>query len=100
MLMEDSILCLAFSRDSEMLASGSQDGKIKVSQSELDPSVYLLFMPFYGCAFNTVKLCVDSKKNSWKVNEYSKYLVFASKLCCSPNMIDHHTQQANNDNFE
>lgn len=31
MMMEDSILCLAFSRDSEMLASGSHDGKIKVS---------------------------------------------------------------------
>ncbi len=31
MLMDDATLCLAFSRDSEMLASGSQDGKIKVS---------------------------------------------------------------------
>lgn len=31
MLMEDSILCLAFSRDSEMLLSGCQDGKAKVS---------------------------------------------------------------------
>ena len=30
MLMEDSVLCVAFSRDSEMLASGSHDGKIKV----------------------------------------------------------------------
>ena len=30
MLMEDSVLCLSFSRDSEMLLSGSQDGKIKV----------------------------------------------------------------------
>ena len=30
MLMEDAVLCLNFSRDSEMLASGSQDGKIKV----------------------------------------------------------------------
>ena len=31
MMMEDSVLCLAFSRDSEMLASGSHDGKIKVT---------------------------------------------------------------------
>ena len=31
MMMEDSVLCLAFSRDSEMLATGSHDGKIKVS---------------------------------------------------------------------
>jgi WD40 repeat-containing protein SMU1 len=30
MLMDDAVLCLGFSRDSEMLASGSQDGKIKV----------------------------------------------------------------------
>lgn len=30
MLMETSILCLSFSRDSEMLISGSKDGKIKV----------------------------------------------------------------------
>jgi len=32
MLMEDSVLCVAFSRDSEMLATGSHDGKIKVHQ--------------------------------------------------------------------
>lgn len=30
MMMEDAVLCLAFSRDSEMLASGSKDGKIQV----------------------------------------------------------------------
>ena len=30
MMMEDAVLCLTFSRDSEMLATGSQDGKIKV----------------------------------------------------------------------
>ena len=30
MIMDDAILALCFSRDSEMLASGSQDGKIKV----------------------------------------------------------------------
>lgn len=30
MMMDDSVLCLAFSRDSEMLASGGQDGKLKV----------------------------------------------------------------------
>ena len=31
MLMDDSVLCMAFSRDSEMLATGSHDGKIKVN---------------------------------------------------------------------
>ena len=30
MLMEDAVLCMSFSRDSEMLATGSQDGKLKV----------------------------------------------------------------------
>src|SRR5277367_1721890 len=30
MLMDDAVLSLAFSRDSEMLASGGQDGKIRV----------------------------------------------------------------------
>ena len=30
MMMDDSVLCLSFSRDSEMLASGGQDGKLKV----------------------------------------------------------------------
>jgi len=30
MMMDDSVLCLAFSVDSEMLATGSHDGKIKV----------------------------------------------------------------------
>ena len=35
MLMEDSVLCVAFSRDSEMLATGSHDGKIKVCRCYL-----------------------------------------------------------------
>jgi len=30
MMMDTAILCLAFSRDSEMLVSGSKDGKIRV----------------------------------------------------------------------
>ena len=34
MMMDDSVLCLAFSRDSEMLASGGQDGKLKVHESQ------------------------------------------------------------------
>lgn len=31
MLMDGAVLALCFSRDSEMLASGSQDGQIKVN---------------------------------------------------------------------
>lgn len=31
MMMDDAVLCMTFSRDSEMLATGGQDGKIKVN---------------------------------------------------------------------
>ena len=30
MMMDDAVLCMGFSRDTEMLATGAQDGKIKV----------------------------------------------------------------------
>lgn len=30
MLMEHAVLCMAFSKDSEMLATGSQTGQIKI----------------------------------------------------------------------
>lgn len=30
MIMDDAVLCMCFSRDTEMLATGAQDGKIKV----------------------------------------------------------------------
>lgn len=30
MLMEEAVMSLAYSRDSEMLASGSQSGKVKI----------------------------------------------------------------------
>lgn len=36
MMHDDAALCVDFSRDSEMLASGSQDGKIKVSFRFID----------------------------------------------------------------
>lgn len=38
MMHEDAVLCVDFSRDSEMLASGSQDGKIKVLSLFSPPS--------------------------------------------------------------
>lgn len=33
MMMDDAVLCMCFSRDTEMLATGAQDGKIKVKIS-------------------------------------------------------------------
>ena len=44
MMMDDAILTLSFSRDSEMLVSGSQDGKIKVNVTYL---WYLLIKSFF-----------------------------------------------------
>jgi len=32
MMMDSAVLCMAFSKDSEMLATGSQEGKIKVHE--------------------------------------------------------------------
>lgn len=32
MMMDDAVLCMCFSRDTEMLATGAQDGKIKVDK--------------------------------------------------------------------
>ena len=40
MMMEDSVLCVAFSRDSEMLATGSHGGKIKVHVQALYSKVH------------------------------------------------------------
>jgi hypothetical protein len=31
MIMETAVLCMAFSRDSEMLATGAQDGKVWIN---------------------------------------------------------------------
>ena len=46
MMHDDAVLCLEFSRDSEMIASGSQDGKIKVNYANvfLDARVLFLFL--------------------------------------------------------
>jgi len=40
MMHDDAVLCVDFSRDSEVLASGSQDGKIKVFIFLINADVY------------------------------------------------------------
>lgn len=40
---DEAVLCIDFSKDSEMLASGSQDGKIKVNSI----CIYFLTVEFY-----------------------------------------------------
>lgn len=53
MMHDETVLCIEFSRDSEMLASGSQDGKIKVSSM-------LLVLHFYFVFFKDFSACVES----------------------------------------
>ena len=38
MMMDDAVLCMSFSRDSEMLATGGQDGKVKVRADDPRPA--------------------------------------------------------------
>lgn len=42
MMMDDAVLCMCFSRDTEMLATGAQDGKIKVDTNMTSPFSHLL----------------------------------------------------------
>ena len=46
MLMDDAVLCMSFSRDSEMLSTGSLDGKLKVI-------CRVLFLPQFICVFSS-----------------------------------------------
>lgn len=47
MMMDDAVLCMGFSRDTEMLATGAQDGKIKVDGK---PCLFLIdgFLVIYS----------------------------------------------------
>ena len=45
MLMEDAVLCMSFSRDSEMLSTGSLDGKLKVICRVLFLSLFVSSRP-------------------------------------------------------
>ena len=57
MLMEDSVLCVAFNRDSEMLASGSHDGKIKVCMTHVHTHIYT----------HTYSIVANTLVQVWKV---------------------------------
>lgn len=46
MMMDDAVLCMCFSRDTEMLATGAQDGKIKV-QHETQLFLLSLLSSYY-----------------------------------------------------
>lgn len=51
MMHDDPVLCVDFSRDSEMIASGSQDGKIKVS------SEFIFFNCFCNHSCIRISVC-------------------------------------------
>ncbi|GFY75809.1 WD40 repeat-containing protein SMU1 [Trichonephila inaurata madagascariensis] len=67
MLMDDAVLCLCFSRDSEMLASGSQDGKIKVRYAEKKIISYMSNKLVHG--LKSGKLLKEFRGHSSFVNE-------------------------------
>ena len=76
MLMEDAVLCMSFSRDSEMLSTGSLDGKLKVIcrvifLSYLSSSVYLYLLVFLSYlalrndTYMTSFLDIIKKRRGW-----------------------------------
>lgn len=43
MMHDEAVLALSFSKDSELLVSGSQDGKIKASQRQSVSTLYAAY---------------------------------------------------------
>ena len=52
MMMDDAVLCMCFSRDSEMLATGGQDGKIKGRWL-----FYRVIIP--NCVISSISKCIN-----------------------------------------
>ena len=46
MMMDEAVLCMCFSRDSEMLSTGGQDGKLKVCSFFLSDNVKFITISF------------------------------------------------------
>lgn len=83
MMMDDAVLCMCFSRDSEMLATGGQDGKIKVRvsyvrclgiQELLDPQashlINLILSSFLASLLHGINICSVGLENpNWTVFE-------------------------------
>ena len=63
MMMEESVLCLAFNGDSEMLASGGHDGKIKVLlvlEGSGSCVVYMWLLPIFTLGVEVANRSVSS----------------------------------------
>ena len=77
-LMEDAVLCISFSRDSEMLSTGSLDGKLKVI-------CRVIFLPQFICVFSSSHLMFFISLL------YPYFLqVFSLSSCCTVISVYHH----------
>ncbi len=56
MMMEEAVLCLAFSRDSEMLASGSESGQVRFPNSNFQIDLYFFLKTKPGNCFPSFSL--------------------------------------------
>lgn len=68
MLMESAVLSLGFSKDSELLASGAQDGKIKVSKSSGHERLYLPNIRARFGKYRLANVCDDSTLRTHRVS--------------------------------
>lgn len=66
MMMEETVLCLAFSRDSEMLATGSHSGKIKVPSLPSDAVLFTYSSTFRYGGYNLVSVCDATRRVTLK----------------------------------
>lgn len=57
MMMDDAVLCMCFSRDTEMLATGAQDGKIKVDEKHYFYFSYCSYILLLHLQLNVRKVC-------------------------------------------
>ena len=81
MMYDDVVLCADFSRDSKMLASGSQDGKIKVSNICLHLRLHELTFRRNSCILDFVHFYI------FKVCTARITLIFLLNRTEPPNII-------------
>ncbi len=55
MMMDDAVLCMCFSQDTDLLATGAQNGKIKVGfYNNVSPHYLILYKALLSLCGNTV----------------------------------------------
>ena len=76
MMHDDVVLCVDFSTDSEMLSSGSQDGKIKVSNICLHLRLHELTFRRNSCILDFVSSSILQRL----LNAYCDFLYYIFNL--------------------